>query len=83
MSLARVARERSRHALDGSWRRITVVALAREGLVAVSQELHSPGARDQERLGFRYLATNEETPALRAIRDHERGSGLDARRARV
>jgi hypothetical protein len=36
-----------------------------------------------ERLGFRYLATKEERPALRAIRDHERGSGLDARRARV
>jgi GNAT superfamily N-acetyltransferase len=31
-----------------------------------------------ERLGFRYLAPEELTPGLRAIRDHERASGLDA-----
>jgi GNAT superfamily N-acetyltransferase len=31
-----------------------------------------------ERLGFRYLATDQETPGLRAIRDHERSMGLDA-----
>lgn len=31
-----------------------------------------------ERLGFRYLAPDEETPGLRAIRDHERAAGLDA-----
>jgi GNAT superfamily N-acetyltransferase len=31
-----------------------------------------------ERLGFRYLATDEETPGLRALRDHERALGLDA-----
>lgn len=31
-----------------------------------------------ERLGFRYLTIEEETPELRAIRDHERASGLDA-----
>jgi GNAT superfamily N-acetyltransferase len=31
-----------------------------------------------ERLGFSYLATGEETPGLRAIRDDERASGLDA-----
>lgn len=31
-----------------------------------------------ERLGFRYLATDDETPGLRVIRDHERASGLDA-----
>jgi GNAT superfamily N-acetyltransferase len=31
-----------------------------------------------ERLGFRYLTVEEETPGLRAIRSHERASGLDA-----
>jgi GNAT superfamily N-acetyltransferase len=31
-----------------------------------------------ERLGFRYLTADEETPGLRAIREHERRSGLDA-----
>lgn len=31
-----------------------------------------------ERLGFRYLAAEEETPGLRAIRRHERAHGLDA-----
>ncbi|MFL5913300.1 MAG: GNAT family N-acetyltransferase [Gaiellaceae bacterium] len=31
-----------------------------------------------ERIGFRYLATEEETPGLRAIRCDERASGLDA-----
>jgi GNAT superfamily N-acetyltransferase len=31
-----------------------------------------------ERLGFRYLGPDEETPGLRAIRDHERAAGLDA-----
>jgi GNAT superfamily N-acetyltransferase len=31
-----------------------------------------------ERLGFRYLGTDEETPGLRAIRDDERARGLDA-----
>jgi GNAT superfamily N-acetyltransferase len=31
-----------------------------------------------ERLGFRYLPPEEETPGLRAIRRHERASGLDA-----
>lgn len=31
-----------------------------------------------ERLGFRYLTTDEETPGLRAIRDRERAAGLDA-----
>jgi GNAT superfamily N-acetyltransferase len=31
-----------------------------------------------ERLGFRYLSPDEETPGLRAIRDRERASGLDA-----
>ncbi|HXH97171.1 MAG TPA: GNAT family N-acetyltransferase [Gaiellaceae bacterium] len=31
-----------------------------------------------ERLGFAYLAAEEETPGLRAIRDEERASGLDA-----
>jgi GNAT superfamily N-acetyltransferase len=31
-----------------------------------------------ERLGFHYLASDEETPGLRSIRDHERRSGLDA-----
>lgn len=31
-----------------------------------------------ERLGFRYLAREEETPGLRAIRDGERAAGLDA-----
>ena len=31
-----------------------------------------------ERLGFRYLAIEEETPGLRAIRNHERALGLDA-----
>ena len=31
-----------------------------------------------KRLGFSYLATGEETPGLRAIREAERASGLDA-----
>lgn len=31
-----------------------------------------------ERLGFRYLAPDEETPGLRAIRKHECMAGLDA-----
>src|SRR5215471_10895413 len=31
-----------------------------------------------ERLGFRYLTPAEETPALRALREHERAQGLDA-----
>jgi GNAT superfamily N-acetyltransferase len=31
-----------------------------------------------ERLGFRYLTADEETPALRSIRESERRSGLDA-----
>ena len=31
-----------------------------------------------ERLGFRYLTPEEETPALRSIREHERALGLDA-----
>ncbi len=31
-----------------------------------------------ERLGFRYLAPDEETRGLRAIREHERALGLDA-----
>ena len=31
-----------------------------------------------ERLGFRYLAHQEETPGLRDIRQHERAVGLDA-----
>lgn len=31
-----------------------------------------------ERLGFRYLTPDEETPGLRAIREHERAAGLDA-----
>ncbi|HSP70727.1 MAG TPA: GNAT family N-acetyltransferase, partial [Gaiellaceae bacterium] len=31
-----------------------------------------------ERLGFRYLARDEETPGLRAIRDDESAAGLDA-----
>ena len=31
-----------------------------------------------ERLGFRALAAEEETPSLRAIRNHERAHGLDA-----
>ena len=31
-----------------------------------------------ERLGFRYLGADEETPGLYAIRDHERAAGLDA-----
>jgi len=31
-----------------------------------------------ERLGFRYLEADEETPALRALRDKERALGLDA-----
>ncbi|HEY2778692.1 MAG TPA: GNAT family N-acetyltransferase [Gaiellaceae bacterium] len=31
-----------------------------------------------ECLGFRYLSLDEETPGLRAIRDRERTSGLDA-----
>lgn len=31
-----------------------------------------------ERLGFRYLALEEETPGLRAIRTHEKMLGLDA-----
>ena len=31
-----------------------------------------------ERLGFRYLAHEEETPGLRDIREHERAAGLDA-----
>jgi GNAT superfamily N-acetyltransferase len=31
-----------------------------------------------ERLGFRYLAPEEETPGLRALRRHERARGLDA-----
>jgi GNAT superfamily N-acetyltransferase len=31
-----------------------------------------------ERLGFSYLAADEETPGLRAIRFEERASGLDA-----
>lgn len=31
-----------------------------------------------ERLGFRYLAHQEETPGLRDIRQHERAAGLDA-----
>jgi GNAT superfamily N-acetyltransferase len=31
-----------------------------------------------ERLGFRYLTPEEETPGLRAIRRHERALGLDA-----
>ena len=30
-----------------------------------------------ERLGFRRLAPEEETPGLRALRDHEREQGLD------
>jgi GNAT superfamily N-acetyltransferase len=31
-----------------------------------------------ERLGFHYVTPDELTPRLRAIRDHERASGLDA-----
>lgn len=31
-----------------------------------------------ERLGFHYLAWDEETQGLRSIRDHERRAGLDA-----
>ena len=31
-----------------------------------------------EQLGFQYVTTEEETPELRAIRDRERASGLDA-----
>lgn len=31
-----------------------------------------------ERLGFRYLTADEETPALRSIRESERRVGLDA-----
>lgn len=31
-----------------------------------------------ERLGFRYLTPEEETPELRAIRERERAHGLDA-----
>jgi GNAT superfamily N-acetyltransferase len=31
-----------------------------------------------ERLGFRYLAPNDETPGLRRIRADERAAGLDA-----
>jgi GNAT superfamily N-acetyltransferase len=31
-----------------------------------------------ELLGFRYLAPTEETPGLRALREHERTAGLDA-----
>jgi GNAT superfamily N-acetyltransferase len=31
-----------------------------------------------ERLGYRRLAPEEETPGLRALRDHERSHGLDA-----
>ena len=31
-----------------------------------------------ERLGFHYVAPDDLTPRLRAIRDHERASGLDA-----
>jgi GNAT superfamily N-acetyltransferase len=31
-----------------------------------------------ERLGFSYLAVDEETPGLRAIRSEERAAGLDA-----
>ena len=31
-----------------------------------------------ERLGFRYLTPDKETPGLRAIRRHERALGLDA-----
>lgn len=31
-----------------------------------------------ERLGFRYLPAGEETPGLRALREHERAAGLDA-----
>jgi GNAT superfamily N-acetyltransferase len=31
-----------------------------------------------ERLGFRYLSPDEETPGLRALREHERAAGLDA-----
>jgi GNAT superfamily N-acetyltransferase len=31
-----------------------------------------------ERLGFRYLSADEETPRLRAVRERERASGLDA-----
>ena len=30
-----------------------------------------------ERLGFRYLTADEETPGLRAIREHERALGLE------
>jgi GNAT superfamily N-acetyltransferase len=30
-----------------------------------------------ERLGFRYLTADEETPGLRAVRDHERALGLE------
>jgi len=30
------------------------------------------------RLGFQYLTPEEETPELRALRDRERASGLDA-----
>ena len=30
-----------------------------------------------ERLGFRYLTTDEETPGLRAIRARERALGLE------
>lgn len=33
---------------------------------------------DDERLGFRYLDREEETPGLRDIRQHERAAGLDA-----
>ena len=32
-----------------------------------------------ERLGFRYLTTEEETPGLRAIRARERALGLEVR----
>jgi hypothetical protein len=36
------------------------------------------GRSAYERLGVRYVAPDEETPGLRAIRERERAAGLDA-----
>jgi N-acetylglutamate synthase-like GNAT family acetyltransferase len=52
-----------------------------EGLDALTLTTHTEVSWNgpyYEWLGFSYLAIDEETPGLRAIRSEERASGLDA-----
>jgi GNAT superfamily N-acetyltransferase len=54
---------------------------AGEGFRAMTMTtyLHVPwNGAYYERLGFRHIAVDDETPGLRALRDHERAHGLDA-----